>query len=168
MLAAVALWPAVLEAHGGVTEFRKELAGPYEVAFGTSPKSPAPGPVHVSLRVVDAATGVAVPDAAVAMSGKVLTDDGKVLESFEGVMATPFLEDPVFWDIDLTVKEEGEWVFSISVEGDEGGGSAEFDVRVRESSPVTGIITVIVLVVFLSVVALAMRTYFGARKAKKA
>jgi len=39
---------------------------------------------------------------------------------------------------------------------------------VRESSPVTGIITIIVLVVFLSVVALAMRTYFGARKANKA
>ena len=33
MLTAVALWPAVAEAHGGVTEFRKELAGPYEVAF---------------------------------------------------------------------------------------------------------------------------------------
>jgi hypothetical protein len=165
---AAALWPAVAEAHGGVTEFRKELAGPYEVAFGTSPRSPAPGPVHVSLRVVDAATGVAVPDASVAMSGKVLADDGTVFESFQDVMGTPFTEDPVFWDIDLTVEEEGNWVFSIAVEGDAGEGSADFEVRVRESSPVTGIITVIVLVAFLSVVALAMRTYFGARKANKA
>jgi hypothetical protein len=168
VLAAVAMWPAVIEAHGGVTEFRKGLAGPYEVAFGTSPRSPAPGPVHVSLRVVNVTTGVAVPKAAVTMSGKALADDGSVLGSFEDVMANPFLEDPVFWDIDLTVEEEGEWVFSIAVEGDEGEGSADFDVRVRRSSPVTGIITVIVLVVFLSVVALAMRTYFGARKAKKA
>jgi len=118
--------------------------------------------------VVDAATGVAVPDATVAMSGKVLADDGSVLETFEGVMATPFVEDPVFWDVDLAVEAVGEWVFSIAGEGDAGAGSADFDVRVRESSPVTGIITIIVLVVFLSVVALAMRTYFGARKANKA
>jgi hypothetical protein len=166
-LAAVALWPAVAEAHGGVTEFRKERAGPYEVAFGTSPRSPSPGAVHVSLRIVDSATGVAVPGAAVAMSGRVLNEDGSVLESFQDVPATPFEEDPVFWDIDLAVVTVGDWVFSISVEGEEGAGEADFDVRVQESSPVTGIITVIVLVAFLSVVALAMRTYFGARKTKR-
>ncbi len=167
MLTAVAPWPAVVETHGGVTEFRKELAGPYEVAFGTSPRSPSPGAVHVSLRVVDAVTGVAVPEASVAMSGRVLREDGSVLGSFEDVPATPFAEDPVFWDIDLAVTEVGDWVFSVSVDGEEGAGAAEFDVRVRESSPVTGIITVIVLVAFLSVVALAMRTYFGAKKAKR-
>ena len=165
-LSTVALWPAVAEAHGGVTEFRKERAGPYEVAFGTNPRSPSPGAVHVSLRVVDATTGVAVPEATVAMSGRVLDEDGTVREFFQDVPATPFEEDPVFWDIDLAVVTVGDWVFSINVEGEEGAGEADFDVRVQESSPVTGIITVIVLVALLSVVALAMRTYFGARKAK--
>ena len=167
VLTAVTLWPAIAEAHGGVTEFRKELAGPYEVAFGTSPRSPSPGAVHVSLRVVDASTGVAVPDASVAMSGQVRGEDGSVLERFEDVPATSFTEDPVFWDIDLAVTKVGDWVFSVRVDGEEGVGAAEFDVRVRESSPVTGIITVVALVAFLSVVALAMRTYFGAKKAKR-
>lgn len=165
---AVATWPAVAEAHGGVTEFKKVRAGPYEVAFGTSPRSPGPGSVHVSLRVVDSATGVAVPDAQVSMSGRVLGEDGAEIESFSDVRASVFESDPVFWDIDLAVEVVGDWVFTVNVNGDEGAGSADFEVRVRESSPVTGIITVVVLVAFLSVVALAMRTYVSARKTKSA
>ena len=166
-LMAAVIWPYSVEAHGGVTEFRRGLAGPYEVAFGTSPRSPSPGSVHVSLRVVDLAQGLAAPDASVTMSGYVLGEQGSRLESFEGLEADLYEEDPVFWDIDLAIEQVGDWVFTVAVEGDLGEGSADFDVAVRKSSPVTGIITVVVLVAFLSVVALAMRTYLTARRGKR-
>ena len=167
VLMAAVLWPQSVEAHGGVTEFRKERAGPYEIAFGTSPRSPSPGAVHVSLRVVDLAKGSAVPQATVTLSGRVLGEQGSEIESFEGVVADLYEEDPVFWDIDLAVEQVGDWVFTVAVEGDLGSGMADFDVTVRKSNPVTGIITVVVLVAFLSVVALAMRTYLSARKVKR-
>ena len=160
------LWPQSVEAHGGVTEFHRERAGPYEIAFGTSPRSPSPGAVHVSLRVVDLAKGLAVPLASVTLSGQVLGERGSEIESFEGVVADLYEEDPVFWDIDLAVEQVGDWVFTVAVEGDLGRGTADFEVRVRESNPVIGIVTVVVLVAFLSVVALAMRTYLSARKVK--
>ena len=167
LVAAAVSWPYSVEAHGGVTEFRKGLAGPYEVAFGTSPRSPSPGSVHVSLRVVDLEQGLAVPDASVAMSGYVLDERGSELDSFGALEADLYEEDPVFWDIDLSVEQVGDWVFTVAVEGDLGEGSVDFDVKVRESNPTTGIITIVVLVAFLSVVALAMRTYLTARRAKR-
>ena len=167
LMTPAALSPYSVEAHGGVTEFRRGLAGPYEVAFGTSPRSPSPGPVHVSLRVVDSAQGLAAPDSSVTMSGYVLDEQGSKLDSFEGLEADLYEEDPVFWDIDLSVKRVGDWVFTVAVEGDLGEGSADFVVKVRESNPITGIITVVALVAFLSLVALAMRTYLTARRAKR-
>lgn len=120
----------------------------------------------MSLRVVDLVKGSAVPLATVTLSGQVLGEQGSEIESFEGVVADLYEEDPVFWDIDLSVEQVGDWVFTVAVEGDLGEGSADFAVTVRESNPITGIITVVVLVAFLSVVALAMRTYLSARKVK--
>ena len=164
ILAASALWPYVAESHGGVTEFRKERAGPYEVAFGTSPRSPSPGPVHVSLRVVDLAGGEPVPDAAVTLSGRVDGGQGSEPDSFKEVAAELYESDPVFWDADILIEQVGDWVFRVDVEGEVGSGAADFEVKVRSSSPVTGIITIIALVAFLTVVALAMRTYLSARR----
>ncbi len=164
---ALAAWTPAAQAHGGVTDFVRETAGPYEVAFGTSPRTPSPGsPMHVSLRVIEAGSGLAVPGASVTMSGRVLGDGGAALESFEGVDADLYEEDPVFWDIDLAVERAGDWVFTVEVEGGPGEGAADFSVRVRDSSPVPGILTIVGLVAFLTVVALAMRTYLGARRAR--
>ena len=150
-----------------MTEFTREMAGPYEVAFGTSPRTPSPGsPMHVSMRVVEAESGLPVPDASVAVSGRVLGEDGAELASFDSLAAEVFEEDPVFWDLDLSVEPVGDWVFTVEVMAGPGEGAADFGVRVRDSSPVFGILTIVGLVAFLIVVALAMRTYLGARKAR--
>ena len=122
--------------------------------------------MHVSMRVVEAESGLAVPDASVTVSGRVLGEDGAELASFDSLAAEVFEEDPVFWDLDLSVEPVGDWVFTVEVMAGPGEGAADFGVRVRDSSPVFGILTIVGLVAFLIVVALAMRTYLGARKAR--
>ena len=70
------------------------------------------------------------------------------------------MDDPEFWDVDIMVSEEGDWLFKVVVEDSGVLYEAYYDVKVEESSPLVGVFSVIGLILFLTVLALAVRTYF--------
>lgn len=149
-----------LEAHGGVTQFEKRQVGPYEIQFGTSPGSPSPGKIHVSLRIASLETGLAINGKSVHVSGQIYGEDGSIISFFEPVPAVQFMEDPIFWDLDLQVSEVGDWILTVTVEGDNSIEQIDFEIKIQESSPLIGIFSVIGLILFLCVLALVVRTYF--------
>tara|TARA_B100001013_G_scaffold319449_1_gene228330 strand:+ start:1158 stop:1712 length:555 start_codon:yes stop_codon:yes gene_type:complete len=149
-----------IEAHGGVTAFKKQVIGPYEIQLGTSPRSPSPGPVHIALRIVSIETGLPLNESTVQLSGRVPGSAGDSISSFEPIFADQFMDDPEFWDVDIMVSEEGDWLFKVVVEDSGVLYEAYYDVKVEESSPLVGVFSVIGLILFLTVLALAVRTYF--------
>jgi|TARA_B110000263_G_scaffold239974_1_gene242722 hypothetical protein len=149
-----------VEAHGGVTVFKKQTVGPYEIQFGTSPRSPSPGPIHIALRIVSLKTGLTLNEASVKLSGKIQGTVGDQIGSFEPILADQYKEDPQFWDADIMVSDEGDWLFKVIIEDKGDFYEAYYDVKVQKSSPIKGIFSVIGLILFLTVLALAVRTYF--------
>jgi|TARA_B100000959_G_scaffold196737_1_gene205755 hypothetical protein len=149
-----------IEAHGGVTLFKKQVIGPYEIQFGTSPKSPSPGPIHIALRIVFIDTGNPLDGATVHLSGRMVESEEDLISSFERVFADQFIDDPAFWDADVMVSEEGNWSFKVIIENSGDLHEADYGVKVKESNPLIGAFSVIGLILFLSVLALAVRTYF--------
>lgn len=149
-----------IEAHGGVTVFKKQIIGPYEIQFGTSPRSPSPGPIHIALRIVSIDNGLPLEGVTVQLSGRVPGSAGDSISSFEPIFADQFMDDPEFWDVDIMVSEEGDWLFKVVVEDSGVLYEAYYDVKVEESSPLVGVFSVIGLILFLTVLALAVRTYF--------
>ena len=66
----------------------------------------------------------------------------------------------MFWDVDIIISEEGDWSFKVIIENLGELYEADFDAKVKESSPIVGVFSVIGLILFLTVLALAVRTYF--------
>ena len=149
-----------IEAHGGVTVFKKQIVGPYEIQFGTSPRSPSPGPIHIALRIVSTDTGLPLDGATVHLSGETPGFDGDSASHLEPIFADQYIDDPVFWDVDIIISEEGDWSFKVIIENSGEFYEADFDAKVKESSPIVGVFSVIGLILFLTVLALAVRTYF--------
>ena len=149
-----------VEAHGGVTVFKKQVIGPYEIQFGTSPRSPSPGPIHVALRIVSVESGLPLNESTVQLSGSILNLEGDSISSFEPIFADQFMDAPEFWDVDIMVSAEGNWSFKVIIENSGKLHEAYYGVKVQESSPLVGIFSVIGLIIFLIVLALAVRTYF--------
>jgi len=154
-----------VEAHGGVTVFKKQTVGPYEIQFGTSPRSPSPGQVHIALRIVSLETGLPLNGESVQVSGTMQGVEDYPIGSFEPVLVDQFMDDPVFWDADIMVSEEGNWSFKLIIDDDGDFYEAYYDVKVQKSNPIVGIFSVIGLILFLTVLALAVRTYFKPKPA---
>ena len=149
-----------IEAHGGVTVFKKQIIGPYEIQFGTSPRSPSPGPIHIALRIVSIDNGLPLEGVTVQLSGRVPGSAGDSISSFEPIFADQFMDDLAFWDVDIMVSEEGNWSFKVIIDNFGDFYEADYDVKVQKSSPIVGVFSVIGLILFLTVLALAVRTYF--------
>ena len=58
------------------------------------------------------------------------------------------------------VSEEGNWSFKVIIDNFGDFYEADYDVKVQKSSPIVGVFSVIGLILFLTVLALAVRTYF--------
>ncbi len=151
---------AVAVANGRVQVFDKRVGGPYEIAVGTIPGTPVVGALHFTIKVTDVATGVSVLRPEI-----IVTGTGPVSDAVEigPIAATSDPANPVFNDVVTHVDRVGAWVFSVSVNGDLGEGSAEFPIEVRNSNPLIGIVTLVALLAFLGFLGFSVRIFMRER-----
>ena len=147
-----------VSAHGGGFQLTKQAqAGPYELLLGTIPDPPIVGEAILILQVADPDTGVRVPNAIV--SG--------VPEGPEGPGAPlrfgPDSYDPSLYEVRAVLESEGPWAVTITVSGENGSGSAVFTYDVKRTSPIAGIITLVTLLAFVTILGLSMRAFLKQR-----
>lgn len=167
----VAAWaqvaPGAAFANGRVVEFDRQVAGPYEIAFGKIPGSPRVGALFLSIIVTDAASATPVTGADVRVSGR-----GPGAAEVEvgplAVAADPDAANyPGYYDTTepITLDRAGMWLFAVEVDSAAGGKArAEFSLEATEPNPITGIVTLLALAAFAAVVALAIRMYLRERR----
>ena len=149
--------PSAAHANGRIVDFVRQTAGPYEIALGTIPSTPVVGRLHMTMTITAISTQELVLDAVVVVSGAGGPDS-------EAPELGPFtaqnnLNDPSFYDVNTSVDRVGTWSFTVSVSGDAGEGTSRFPIEVKESSPVRGIVTLLVLVALVVIVGLSLRAY---------
>ncbi len=153
--------PVVAYANGRVTNFELKTAGPYEIALGTIPPSPSVGSLHFTMSVSHIATNTLVLDAQIVVVG---TGPGSSESEIGPIVAANNLQDPSSYDVNTAVDREGTWVFRTTIIDSYGEHSADFQVEVKNASPITGILTLGVLVAFLVVFGLSIRASLGGRR----
>lgn len=154
-------------ANGRVVEFDRRIAGQYELAFGKIPGSPVVGNLYLSIIVTDTESKAPVMGANV-----VVTAIGPNADEVEigPITVNPdpdSLNYPGYYDTTeaIVVDREGIWHFTVAVEDAAGSkGEAEFLVEVTTPNPITGIITLVALLAFVVVIALAVRMFFKERR----
>ena len=161
LMAVVALYPFVVQANGRVTSFERKAAGLYEIALGTIPPSPSVGNLHFTMTVSDVATNTFVLDAVVSVKG---SGPDSTTVDIGPIVATNNEQDPSFYDVNTAVDREGIWLFTTTITDTEGAHSADFPIEVKNASPITGILTLVVLIAFLVIFGLSMRASFGGRR----
>ncbi|MBM3933194.1 MAG: hypothetical protein FJ319_02660 [SAR202 cluster bacterium] len=162
LVAAVAV-PAVVLANGRVVDFERKAAGPYEVALGTIPADPSVGNLHLTMTVTDSATRSIVTDADITITGA--GPDATAVE-IGPLRAEHDIRDPSYYDVATAVDREGEWRFTVAVAGPAGQGSAEYSVKVKNASPLAGLVTLGMLVGFVAIFALAIRASLSSKSRK--
>lgn len=158
-LAAVS-HPGIAQANGRVIDFQRKVAGPYEIALGTLPPSPAPGNLHLTMTITEVASRALVLDAAVTVTG---TGPGAAAPDIGPLTAGHTSADTKYYDINTSVDREGTWSFTVAISGKAGDGAAEFQIEVVKSNPLLGLLTLALLLALAVVIALAMRKYFVKR-----
>ena len=151
---------ATAHANGRVIVFEDHTAGPYRLAVGTIPENPIVGNLHLTMTITAPPSQDLILDAEVSVSGS-----GPESEAVEiGPMAAEHnAADPTFYDINTFVDRQGEWRFSVSVNGPRGEGTADFPIEVRTQSPLIGIVTILALVAFLAALGYSLRTFLRER-----
>ena len=160
----VASFPVVVQANGRVTNFQKKMAGPYEIGLGTIPPSPSVGNLHLALTVTDAVSKTPVLDARVELVGA--GPDSAEIE-IGPTVATNSTLDPAYYEVNTSVGREGIWLFTTKITDADGNHSADFHVEVKNASPITGILTLVVLVAFLIIFGLSIRASLGGKRRRR-
>ena len=174
--AAVAHFAASpVHANGRVMEFDRRVAGPYEIALSTSP--PRVGNLYLSILLTEAASTAPVLDATVVVAAVGPPVEGETgpqtdLQEVGPIVVNPDpdpIRYPGYYDTTeatepIVLDRVGTWIFTVSVDGAVGAATAEFPVEVTSLNPITGIITLVTLLAFIIVVALAIRMYIRERR----
>lgn len=138
LLLAVSLffWLAPLAAaHGGGTpQIVHEPVGPYWLSAWTYPTPPQAG------RALHITVGLAEPGAGREAGAPVLGAEVMLTLSPKEGTAAPVraaatsasASNRLFYEADLTLPESGSWLVQVDVAGDEGSGSASFELEVVE------------------------------------
>ena len=168
------------QANGRVIEWDLRTAGTYQIGFGKIPKSPVVGNFYLSILITDAASTTPVLDADVIVSAI-----GPPVEGEAGPASSPSETGPPeigpiivspdpdpqnypgYYDTEqpIVLDRPGMWTFTVSVDSPEAEeATAEFPVEVTTPNPITGIITLVTLLAFIIVVALAIRMYIRERR----
>ena len=168
------------QANGRVIEWDLRTAGTYQIGFGKIPRSPVVGNFYLSILITDTASTTPVLGANVVVSaigppvegeasavrngpeigppeiGPIVVNPDPDPQSFPGYYDT---EQPIVLD------RPGMWTFTVSVDSPEADeATAQFPVEVTTPNPITGIITLVALLAFIIVVALAIRMYIRERR----
>ncbi len=163
-----------LHANGRTVEFERQTAGSYEIAFGKIPPSPVVGNFFVSILLTDAASTAPVLGANVAVSATGPPVEGEASPMSDGPELGPMPVNPDpdqqnyagYYDSDpIRLDRPGWWDFNVLVDSSTGGeAAAQFQVYVDTPNPIVGIITLVALLAFIVVVALAVRMYIRERR----
>ena len=161
-------------ANGRTVEFERQVAGSYEIAFGKIPPTPIVGNFFVSILLTDTASKAPVTGANVVMSATGPPLEGETSPTRDGPEIGPIVvqpdpnpeQYPGYYDSEtIMLDRPGWWTFSVLVDSPSGGkATAEFPVNVTTPNPITGIVTLIALLAFIVVVALAVRMYIRERR----
>ena len=160
----VASFPAIVQANGRVTSFERKTTGPYEIGLGTIPPSPSVGNLHLALTVTDTATKSPVLDANLQLQG---TGPDSTEIEIGPTIAANSIQEPTYYEVNTEVDREGIWLFTTTITDDNGVHSAEFQVEVKNASPLTGILTLVVLLAFLIIFGLSLRASLGGRRKRR-
>ena len=171
------------QANGRVIEWDLRTAGTYQIGFGKIPKSPVVGNFYLSLLITDAASTTPVLGADVIVSAIGPPIEGETSPVGDGreigqpdigpIVVNPDPDPqnyPGYYDTDqpIVLDRPGMWTFTVSVDSPEADeATAEFPVEVTTPNPITGIITLVALLAFIIVVALAIRMYIRERRRSK-
>ena len=168
------LAPSQAYANGRTVAFERQVAGSYEIAFGKIPPTPIVGNFFVSILLTDTASKAPVFDANVVISATGPPVEGETSPMRDGPEIGPIVvqpdpnpeQYPGYYDSEtIMLDRPGWWTFSVLVESPSGGkATAEFPVNVTTPNPITGIVTLLALVAFIVVVALAVRMYIRERR----
>ncbi len=168
------------QANGRVIEWDLRTAGTYQIGFGKIPKSPVVGNFYLSILITDAASTTPVLGADVVVSAMGPPIEGEASPAsappeigppeIGPIIVSPDPDPqnyPGYYDTEqpIVLDRPGMWTFTVSVDSpvaDEA--TAEFPVEVTTPNPITGIITLITLLAFIIVVALAIRMYIRERR----
>ena len=161
---AIALLPALTYANGRVVRFQREIAGAYEIALGTIPAAPGPGNLHFTMTVASAADGRYILNANVSVAGRA---PGAETNEIGPLAAQTNEQNASFYEVSTSVDREGDWTFTVTVSGELGDASADFDVEVRKASPFIGFATLLTLLVLLTVLGLSARALIGERRKRR-
>ena len=173
-VAVLHLAPPPTYANGRTVEFERQAAGSYEIAFGKIPPTPIVGNFFVSIVLTDAASKAPITGAEVVMSAKGPPVEGEMSPMRDDPEIGPIViqpdpnpeQYPGYYDSDtIMLDRTGLWTFSVLVDSPSGGkATAEFPVNVTTPNPITGIVTLLALLAFIVVVALAIRMYIRERR----
>lgn len=166
LVSAVSVSASPAHANGRILRYETKTAGPYDVSLGTIPETPTVGPLHLSVTVTVRSDGRVVPvlDAVVTVEGS--GPDAEALE----IGPTKLTNNPVdlsFYETNIEVDRVGRWSLDFDVESGHGQARTRFQVNVRESSPLPGLLTLFVLLVLLSTLAFSIRSYLRQRYRKR-
>ena len=166
-------------ANGRVVEFDRRIAGAYEIALGKIPPTPIVGNFYLSILLTDAETKTPVVGANVVVSAVGPID----MENDAGMETPPTEIGPIvvnpdpdpenypgYYDTEqpIVLDRTGLWLFTVSVDSPQADeATAEFPVEVTTPNPITGIVTLVALLAFIIVVALAIRMYIRERRRSK-
>ena len=171
-------------ANGRVVEFDRRIAGAYEIALGKIPPTPIVGNFYLSILLTDAETKTPVVGANVVVSavgpidaeddaGTETTPTETVPTEIGPIVVNPDPDPenyPGYYDTEqpIVLDRTGLWLFTVSVDGPQADeATAEFPVEVTTPNPITGIVTLVALLAFIIVVALAIRMYIRERRRSK-
>ena len=156
---ATSMFAATAHANGRVVRFDRQLAGPYEIGLGTIPATPGVGNLHLTVSVADAVSKVYITGADI-----VVTASGPGAVEIGPLNAYDSLQGVGFYDVNTSVDREGMWTFTVAVSSEMGEASAPFEIEVKNTSPVAGIVTLVVLVGLLSIIGFSVRAMLSGRR----
>ena len=174
-IATVHLASPTAQANGRVIEWDLRTAGTYQIGFGKIPRSPVVGNFYLSILITDTASTTPLLGANVVVSAI-----GPPVEGEAGPVSNPPEIGPIvvspdpdpqnypgYYDTEqpIVLDRPGMWTFTVSVDSPEADeATARFPVEVTTPNPITGIITLVALLAFIVVVALAIRMYIRERR----
>ena len=158
-LTSLILPPAAF-ANGRTSKFMKKEVGPYEISLGTIPDTPVLGQLHLVMTVIDLSSNTFVQNAQIAVVARSPDSDSVVIGP---LIAETNSQAPTFYDVSISVEEEGVWTFTVSVRSSLDSVSTDFELLIKKRNPFFSAINWISVAFFATVIGLGLLPYLRER-----
>lgn len=161
LLVALASRADSARAHGGGFQLNKSAsAGPYNLTIGTIPDPPTVGEAILIIEVTNPDTNQRVVGLDVTIVPRGPEDPEGEPDTLYGLVDS---YDPTLYETRAELPSAGPWTFDVIVDGQAGSGEAQFAYDVKRVNPIGGIITLVTLIAFLTVIGLSIRAFLKER-----